>query len=1517
MAEVTLQDLQNPDWSTVAPVDPNDPNRAPVPAAATAPAPDTAPAPAPAPEVPQPPLPPVAPTVPTPPTPPPSTTGEGLRSPFGVVVPTQATDTPVPGITTSAQAMVSALRGGPGQAFPAPRIISGFRSPERNAAVGGARDSEHTRGNALDFDVSGWTDEQKRAFIDAAIANGARGVGIYPSGRSIHLDVRGTPAIWGMGQMGPYRRMELNEAPAWARSSLAKLLDLPEAQAPGSPNWRPRFGPGTIQQRVTDEAIRMGMNPATVLAIIAQESGFNPNARPIDRRTGQPLSSAFGLFQMTAQTRAEFGVPDNADEATQIAGGMRMMKAKYDAAKAALGRDPTAAELYVMHYQGIGAGPRILSNPNGSFRDTLNTVRPGYADQVLGANPWLNSINTNADFVRWSEQKVNHQLGRLGQTRSVPMNTDGTGRNSIPMSSLRTPQPISFEFEEARRTAEEAQRWGSARLMQEMASREWSTGYFDVWRQDRRFASDPDWFKNMTPERTRELTRDIPEDHWDYIMRARSAEHAAFLRDRVKEEVEYERQLASRGLGTQIGRMGMAVVDPVGWALVVATGPLVGGASRLSRLQRAGILGTEGAATSMLLQLPQTMYRPGSDYDDLLMAGAFGAAFGGVFGAAMKPRIDPDLARQTSEAAENLLRSRFGENGSLGAAASPTTPPLRTDSYDVMNAEVNAEINRPGMGWLRRLGAAIGFEDFASALSRSDNELVAWAGNKLLPDPVGYANRDKAVGFASSEIGAKIFQAEDHMFSEAYVNNFSKWAESRGISVLKGEWTGQGQDEFNELVTRAVRNTNALYGPRDPHVLAQAEAFRKMTDRFAQLAADPGILIGKPGTIKPLRGWENIASDPNYAPRFTHWAKMNESITKHSYAAVRREVSTAIRKAQPSIEKELSDKLAETWLTKHREVKAGMNSRVGDGLSGRDTYALRELLYEEGYEAGTIERLVNLLSRPKDGDAGAHARAKFRLLMDETHEVDLPTGTFRIDDMFDNDIVRLGRMYNRQMSGQIAMSHFQVRNPRWSADAAGDVPEFLVEGISSRADWDNYINKVKGVYDEKGTAGHIRERELAQLQRVYDLITGNPHKLETGQTGFIIRTLQKINFARVMNQVGFAQVAEFGNILGQAGTKAFMEAMPMYNRLVMDAATGNMDPKLARELVYMTSAGTDWVRSFANGVDEYGSQTTITGSSKLARGIEDTLDRAGRVTSAISGMAPVNYVLQRMAAGAAVAKFANMAGDAASIQVARLRVMGLDEKMTGRVLEEIKTKAGRVRLGEDISGANINALNLEKWDPEVRANFENAIWRWSRHMVQQNDIGQMSMATSHPVIGKLLFQFRSFMFGAYTKQTLHNIHMRDWASFNSFAFSMAFGGVAYAAQTYLQSIGRSNQEEFLREKLGDDDKGTMVQKLSAAAFARTGHSSLFPFMFDQGAGIMGLDPLFGGRASGLPTQGLISNPTFGLADSLFNTLKNTVGNGGDFSQVDARRAASLLLFQNFMPFQWTFNSFIQGLPETD
>jgi hypothetical protein len=293
----------------------------------------------------------------------------------------------------------------------------------------------------------------------------------------------------------------------------------------------------------------------------------------------------------------------------------------------------------------------------------------------------------------------------------------------------------------------------------------------------------------------------------------------------------------------------------------------------------------------------------------------------------------------------------------------------------------------------------------------------------------------------------------------------------------------------------------------------------------------------------------------------------------------------------------------------------------------------------------------------------------------------------------------------------------------------------------------------------------------------------------------------------------------------------------------------------------------------------------------------------------ISGMAPINAYLQRWASKGVLQKFIDMSEEGARVNRKRMRVLGLDDEMQDRIFGEIRKHIGETTSERE--GGKLMRLNLEKWNPETRGAFEHAIFRWTRKIIQENDLGQTNTMLGH-TLGKLFFQFRGFMLGAWTKNTLHNIHMRDWESMSMILATMTFGALSYAAQTHLQAIGRSDRDKFLQYRLSS-------QKLAASAFQRAGFYSVFPAMADNMAYLAGFDPLFDSRVTGQPSQGLTSFPALGMLDNAMNSVRGIAGtaHGDPFSQKDARAIFGTLPFQNTLPMLWFANAAVRGLPERD
>lgn len=74
-------------------------------------------------------------------------------------------------------------------------ILSGYRCAVHNAAIKGAKTSQHLTGRAVDIDTSKMTGHEKYQFLALAYLVGFKGIGVAKT--FYHLDTRSAPTtLW-------------------------------------------------------------------------------------------------------------------------------------------------------------------------------------------------------------------------------------------------------------------------------------------------------------------------------------------------------------------------------------------------------------------------------------------------------------------------------------------------------------------------------------------------------------------------------------------------------------------------------------------------------------------------------------------------------------------------------------------------------------------------------------------------------------------------------------------------------------------------------------------------------------------------------------------------------------------------------------------------------------------------------------------------------------------------------------------------------------------------------------------------------------------------------------------------------------------------------------------------------------------------------------------------------------------------------------------------------------------------
>jgi hypothetical protein len=143
---------------------------------------------------------------------------------------------------------------------------------------------------------------------------------------------------------------------------------------------RVAVAPAEIRSMIGSAAQKHGVDPVALERVAGLESSFNPNAR-------NPSSSAGGLFQFLDGTATQYGLRNRYDPAEASDAAARLMRDNRDSLRAALGRDPTAGELYLAHQQGAGGAQKLLSNPNARAVDVVgaDAVRLNGGNEAMTA----------------------------------------------------------------------------------------------------------------------------------------------------------------------------------------------------------------------------------------------------------------------------------------------------------------------------------------------------------------------------------------------------------------------------------------------------------------------------------------------------------------------------------------------------------------------------------------------------------------------------------------------------------------------------------------------------------------------------------------------------------------------------------------------------------------------------------------------------------------------------------------------------------------------------------------------------------------------------------------------------------------------------------------------------------------------------------------------------------------------------------------------------------------------------
>lgn len=1009
------------------------------------------------------------------------------------------------------------------------------------------------------------------------------------------------------------------------------------------------------------------------------------------------------------------------------------------------------------------------------------------------------------------------------------------------------------------------QEWVSSAILRQMGKEEFK----------------PDVNFTFSKELFDEVSEGLPAEYAEGLSGATSEAHARAIADTLRKELATNQKLGSLGWGGTGLRLGAAILDPAAIAISAASegtaAPFIYGAkiSRAGRALRAGaVAGTVNAGIDGYI----TSQSPVGQWEDVAFSAAAGFVLGGAIGAFRRMPEDEALDPLMRDIANgNIVKGPA--DGSVGAARVPQDKFVEGPDQVIADAaDAPKTVRLPLMPRIDRVGI----------LKQSPNGVTRKLSALLGEDAVGNADGSVNVRAASENISRES-RVRLARFYRTYNESYKAWKAETGAG--NANLGMNARSAFNEAVGKAVRRE--INEETSAHVNAVASQMKTEFKSLLEFGRD-----------KNIRGFDEIKDNYNYMARRHRIDRLDDLVSTHGEGNINQLVARSLMSSNKKwmarnagrgaeeLDYEDALKIAASYVKSIRSRRYG-SFDANRALAGQDMDTLKMMLDDAGMSPEDIVKITSKVGRGSDDvDRGRMDNAKYRLDLDETYSMDMIVDgqkrSVGIEDFLENDAEQLFQHYSRSVLGagyaEEALSGFRV------ADEAGEMPRYAPSYATVRG----YIQKEA---QQKGVPNKDMNSELRMMDNLYNTVVGKPiegpSKFRDAQ-----RLLRDYNFTRIGGQLGFAQLPEIGNIIGNAGMRVMLQSMPSLRKVFWKAKNGKFDDDFLNEAEAIWGFGTDLTRATpAVKMDDVAS-ANIEDASKMAR-VDYGLQQAKIATSVGSGMAHVNMVMQRLNSRVLVQRFMDDATGRRSINSKRLRVMGIDDGMHSRIQAQM---VKHVDQSTGMLGKKIKRINIENWDDiDAKNAFVNGVDRWAKKSVQENDIGNMPDFMSYE-LGKTIGQFRSFMMAAYTKQLVSGLHHRDWETFSAFTTSIFFGSIFYSAQQNINAQGRADREEYLEKRLNP-------ASLAAASFQRAGFASVVPMAVDAAVGFAGLEPIFDYRSSGLANAGgpvttAMSNPSLDLLDKAFRAPSGVgaalSSDDYDYSQQDYRALTGLLPFQNML-----------------
>lgn len=959
----------------------------------------------------------------------------------------------------------------------------------------------------------------------------------------------------------------------------------------------------------------------------------------------------------------------------------------------------------------------------------------------------------------------------------------------------------------------------------------------------------------ITPQSVREHRNTINEGHARRVLQ------------RTQQEIENQRKISAfydNSTAEFLGTLGLSMFDPVGWVAGGVAGKLANTGLRARRAQQIAQQGMEttmltpvvsrgeyamrnalaAAAADGTLEAYHISRSPTAGNEEMIIAGIGSLAVGGVFGALNFKGADRAI---TERAVRRSLQEQFDalqlfDSGDGVVPPSPaprSSDPFRNSSVgasrpdetasaaDAPSTPVDPLVEEFDPGENSTFAGGLRFDAF-SHFGRSSNPFIRALNSIMLVDgAASNAGKGRVQHFTVEEIAHQHERVFSGRFANEVTAAWDSWKKSQGISTRDSAFNADHYNEFMGLVARAVRGDPTVN--LTPEIIQVRDAFRKSMREQLEAAQRAGIL-------------EDVDVNDLYIPRFWRRDAFLRIMERHGdkgedVLAVM--IGRGLRNARPDMELEVADSIARHVI---RVVTDPSIAQEGlDQISNMSRKKARErligLLGEQDDEV--LDSLVNIFGGRQRQRAEDGPRAESRLDLDENAEVMLGGERYRLDSLLNNDLLSINTIYSRQIGGRIGFSDVTAGKLK----TTDDIEAFLQKAKNANARLPNAELK-------------LEQARVEQLKAYADYLLGHGSLGDVAwseNTQRFMKFLRDVSFARLMGQVGYAQLSEIGTAVGVVGMRAYLSAAPAAVRRVLQnyrPGVSQSDDHLIEVLADMTGLGNMHIqarmRTLSRELDSddvYGARDTAPGSRTEGHSGQTAWDKAtrgaelwARGTSIIGGLQPITDFAQYAMAQAFIASMArNRRAGRHLLQrkkkhttsETRRLAMGIDDEWNerlGELFDEIAVY--------DDNGILKDLRITESADQEAVDYLFRVVLRESRRVIQEGDLGTSRDWMVAP-LWRTILQFRTFVMNAHVKQMLYGANVRDAQLGTEFFASTVMAGIGQIAKYNLMTLGMgaSDRSDYMDYVYGEDDE--RIANMIASSLRYSSHIGLLPDAIDM------------------------------------------------------------------------------------